>query len=104
MCHRLGPAKSRVASCRDTPDAPTVGERKRRNLNSAEERELLAPFLGSAAAGGVLVVGQIKGSLQAPSPSHLTMALKTLEVDSNTVCSIVSWTWIIAARLNSLMN
>jgi len=76
------------------PDAPAVGGRKRQNMNLAEEREFLAPFLGSAAAGAVLVVGQIKGALdKRHPPSHLTMALKTLEVDSNTVCSIVSWTW-----------
>jgi hypothetical protein len=29
----------------------------------AQEREFLAPFLESAAAGGVLVVGQIKAAL-----------------------------------------
>ena len=35
---------------------------------------------------------------------HLTMALKTLEGDPETVCSIVSWPWIIAAFLISFMN
>ena len=50
------------------PDTRNVGGRKRRNLNSAEERELLAPFLGYAVAGGVLVVGQIKGALDKRHP------------------------------------
>lgn len=35
---------------------------------------------------------------------HLTLALKTLEDDPNTVGSIVTWPWIIAAFLTSLMN
>lgn len=46
-----------------TPDAPKPGGRKRQNLSLQEEREFLAPFLESAAAGGVLVVGQIKAAL-----------------------------------------
>jgi len=50
------------------PDAPAVGGRKRQNMNLAEEREFLAPFLGSAAAGAVLVVGQIKGALDKRHP------------------------------------
>jgi hypothetical protein len=45
------------------PDAPTPGGRKRQNMSLQEEREFLAPFLASAAAGGVLVVGQIKAAL-----------------------------------------
>ena len=45
------------------PDAPTAGGRKRQNMSLEEEREFLAPFLESAAAGGVLVVGQIKAAL-----------------------------------------
>ena len=45
------------------PDAPTPGGRKRENMSVAQEREFLAPFLESAAAGGVLVVGQIKAAL-----------------------------------------
>ena len=45
------------------PDAPTPGGRKRQNMSVAQEREFLAPFLESAAAGGVLVVGQIKAAL-----------------------------------------
>lgn len=44
-------------------DAPTPGGRKRENMSLAEEREFLAPFLDSAAAGGVLVVSQIKAAL-----------------------------------------
>jgi hypothetical protein len=46
-----------------TSDAPTPGGRKRENMSVAQEREFLAPFLESAAAGGVLVVGQIKAAL-----------------------------------------
>jgi transposase len=45
------------------PGAPTAGGRKRQNMSLEEEREFLAPFLESAAAGGVLVVGQIKAAL-----------------------------------------
>jgi transposase len=45
------------------PDAPTAGGRKRQNMSLEEEREFLAPFLESAAGGGVLVVGQIKAAL-----------------------------------------
>lgn len=44
-------------------DAPAAGGRKRQNMSLAQEREFLAPFLQSAAAGGVLVVGQIKAAL-----------------------------------------
>lgn len=45
------------------PGAPTAGGRKRQNMSLEEEREFLAPFLECAAAGGVLVVGQIKAAL-----------------------------------------
>ena len=45
------------------PDAPTAGGRKRQNMSLQEEREFLAPFLGQAATGGVLVVGEIKAAL-----------------------------------------
>jgi hypothetical protein len=45
------------------PDAPTPGGRKRENMSVVQEREFLAPFLESAAGGGVLVVGQIKAAL-----------------------------------------
>ena len=45
------------------PDAPTAGGRKRENMSLQEECEFLAPFLAIAAAGGVLVVGQIKAAL-----------------------------------------
>jgi transposase len=44
-------------------DAPSAGGRKRQNMNLQEEREFLAPFLETAAEGGVLVVGQIKAAL-----------------------------------------
>ena len=44
-------------------DAPGAGGRKRQNMNLQEEREFLAPFLETAAQGGVLVVGQIKAAL-----------------------------------------
>jgi transposase len=45
------------------PDAPTAGGRKRQNMSLEDEREFLAPFLASAAVGGVLVVGEIKAAL-----------------------------------------
>jgi transposase len=44
-------------------EAPVAGGRKRENMSVAKEREFLAPFLESAAVGGVLVVGQIKAAL-----------------------------------------
>ena len=44
-------------------DAPSAGGRKRQNMSLQEEREFLAPFLETAAQGGVLVVGQIKAAL-----------------------------------------
>jgi transposase len=46
-----------------TADSPKPGGRKRQNMSVSEEREFLAPFLESASAGGVLVVGQIKAAL-----------------------------------------
>lgn len=45
------------------PDAPTAGGRKRQNMTLEEERAFLAPFFEQAAAGGILVVGQIKAAL-----------------------------------------
>ena len=47
----------------DAVDAPKAGGRKRQNMTIKEEREFLAPFLESAAAGGILVVGEIKAAL-----------------------------------------
>ena len=44
-------------------DMPAPGGRKRQNMNVAQEREFLAPYLESAASGGILVVGQIKTAL-----------------------------------------
>jgi transposase len=44
-------------------DAPGAGGRKRQNMSVQQEREFLAPFLQTAAQGGVLVVGQIKAAL-----------------------------------------
>ena len=35
---------------------------------------------------------------------HLSMALKTMELDHSTVGSIVSWPWIIGAFLTLFMN
>ena len=46
-----------------SPDAPAAGGRRRQNMTVDQEREFLAPFLSQAAAGGVLVVGQIKAAL-----------------------------------------
>lgn len=44
-------------------DEPKAGGRKRQNMTPEQEREFLAPFLESAAAGGILVVGEIKAAL-----------------------------------------
>jgi len=44
-------------------DMPTPGGRKRQNMTVIEEQAFLAPFLETAAVGGVLVVGQIKAAL-----------------------------------------
>ena len=44
-------------------DAPKAGGRNRQNMTIEEEREFLEPFLASAAAGGILVVGEIKAAL-----------------------------------------
>ncbi len=46
-----------------SPEAAAAGGRKRQNMSLEEEREFLAPFLESAADGGVLVVGQVKAAL-----------------------------------------
>lgn len=35
---------------------------------------------------------------------HLSIALKTMELDPSTVGSIVSWPWIIGAFLTSFVN
>lgn len=45
------------------PDTPSAGGRKRENLSVEQEREFLAPFLASAATGGILVVGEVKAAL-----------------------------------------
>ena len=44
-------------------DVPKPGGRNRQNMTIEEEREFLAPFLASAAAGGILVVSEIKAAL-----------------------------------------
>lgn len=41
------------------------GGRHRQNMTPEQERELLAPFLDRARTGGILVVGQVKGELEA---------------------------------------
>jgi transposase len=40
------------------------GGRRRENMSKAEEAVFLAPFLGKAAEGGILVVGEIKRALE----------------------------------------
>ena len=35
---------------------------------------------------------------------HLELALKTLENNAHTVCSIVSWPWIVGALITSLVT
>ena len=42
-----------------------AGGRRRENLSADREREVLAPFLARASAGGILVVPQIKAELEA---------------------------------------
>lgn len=44
-------------------DAPKAGGRRRQNMTRQEESEFLAPFLASAAVGGILVVSEIKAAL-----------------------------------------
>lgn len=44
-------------------NASKPGGRRRQNMSIEEEREFLAPFLESAVAGGILVVGEIKAAL-----------------------------------------
>ncbi len=39
-------------------DAPKAGGRKRQNMTRQEESEFLAPFLASAAVGGILMVSE----------------------------------------------
>jgi hypothetical protein len=56
-CFMRGPGGRR------TRCAHTKRGAKRENMSVAQEREFLAPFLESAAGGGVLVVGQIKAAL-----------------------------------------
>lgn len=41
------------------------GGRRRENMSEEQERELLAPFLERASAGGILVVGQVKADIEA---------------------------------------
>ena len=41
-----------------------AGGRRRENLSADREREILAPFLARASAGGILVVPQIKAELE----------------------------------------
>lgn len=44
---------------------PTRGGRRHQNMTSEQERNVLAPFLDRARTGGILVVGQLKGELEA---------------------------------------
>lgn len=41
------------------------GGRRRQNMTTEQERELLAPFLERASTGGILVVGQVKAEIEA---------------------------------------
>lgn len=41
------------------------GGRRRENMNAEQERAFLAPFLQAAERGSILVVGQLKGELEA---------------------------------------
>lgn len=53
-----------------------AGGRRRQNLSIEREREVLAPFLRRASAGGILVVPQIKAELEAALGR--TMALSSV--------------------------
>ncbi|NTU41652.1 MAG: winged helix-turn-helix domain-containing protein [Nitrospirales bacterium] len=44
-------------------EKPAVGGRRQANMSLEEEQEFLAPFLGKAAKGGILVVSEIKKML-----------------------------------------
>jgi len=44
-------------------EKPKRGGRRRENMSLEEEKEFLAPFFEKAAAGGILVVGEIKKAL-----------------------------------------
>ena len=41
------------------------GGRRRQNMTTEQERELLAPFLERASTGGILLVGQIRAEIEA---------------------------------------
>jgi hypothetical protein len=43
----------------------TRGGRRRQNMTPEQERDVLAPFLDRARAGGMLAVGQVKAALEA---------------------------------------
>ena len=47
------------------PGRPTRGGRRRENLSREEEAAFLAPFMEKASAGGILVVSEIKQTLDA---------------------------------------
>lgn len=44
---------------------PARGGRRRENMSKNEEKDFLAPFLEKAAAGGILVVSEIRQALEA---------------------------------------
>lgn len=46
------------------PGTPKAGGRRYQNMSVTEEKEFLAPFLELAAQGGLLVVGDVKRSLE----------------------------------------
>lgn len=50
------------------------GGRRRENMNRHEEAVFLAPFLKKAAAGGILVVGEIKHALDERLGRHTALA------------------------------
>jgi transposase len=54
----------RSSGIRDTAK-PTRGGRRRENLSREEEVAFLAPFIEKAAAGGILIVSEIKQALDA---------------------------------------
>jgi hypothetical protein len=59
----IASAQTQHGHLADAPNAPTAGGGKHQNIGLQEERRFWAPFLQSAAGGGVLVVGPIKAAL-----------------------------------------
>lgn len=55
-------------------DRPSRGGRRRENMTKAEEQAFLAPFFEKAAAGGILVVNEIRQALEAQLGRKVALA------------------------------